>query len=147
YYGILYAGATVVPLNVTLRRREVEYQLDDSGAKLLFVWQDFLEEAAGAFEQAEQCEHLVVVEPLPKPSTPSIGESFSALAGAASSKFDMVQTDPEDTAVIMYTSAITGNLRGAQLTHFNMFMNALVVKEYVLHYQPEDAFMAALPLF
>ncbi|MBI2431252.1 MAG: long-chain fatty acid--CoA ligase [Candidatus Hydrogenedentes bacterium] len=147
YYGILYAGATVVPLNVALRRREIEYQLDDSGARLLFVWQDFLEEAAHAFEQAEQCEHLVVVEPLPKPSHPAMGESFAALFAAAAATFDVAQTLPEETAVIMYTSAITGNLRGAELSHCNLYLNALAVKEYVLHYQPEDAFIAALPLF
>ena len=33
YFGILKAGATVVPLNVLLKAREVAYHLDDSGAK------------------------------------------------------------------------------------------------------------------
>lgn len=147
YFGILYAGATVVPLNLALRRRELEYQLDDSGAKVLFVWQDLGEEPVRGFELAEQCTHLISVEAQLEISTPAVGESFMQLVSSSSSRFDMVQTNPEDTAVIMYTSAITGNLRGAQLSHFNMFMNALVVKQYVLNYQPHDAFIAALPLF
>src|SRR5262245_18864238 len=41
YYGILRAGATVLPLNVLFKRREVAYHLGDSGAKLLFAWSSF----------------------------------------------------------------------------------------------------------
>src|SRR5215475_6384001 len=37
YYGILYAGCTVVPLNVLLSAPEVQYHLEDSGAALLFA--------------------------------------------------------------------------------------------------------------
>ena len=39
YYGILKAGATVVPLNVLLKGREVAYHLDDSDAKAYFCFQ------------------------------------------------------------------------------------------------------------
>ena len=45
YYGILRAGGVVVPMNVLLKEREVAYYLGDSGAKLLFAWGDFGEEA------------------------------------------------------------------------------------------------------
>ena len=38
YYGILRAGGLVVPMNVLLKRREVAFYLQDSGAKLLFAW-------------------------------------------------------------------------------------------------------------
>src|SRR6266540_346600 len=49
YYGILRAGAVVVPMNPLLKEREVEYYLGDSGAKLLLAWQDVSAEAeAGA---------------------------------------------------------------------------------------------------
>src|SRR5262245_13861963 len=39
YYGILKAGATVVPLNVLLRPREIAYHLQDSGAKAYFCFE------------------------------------------------------------------------------------------------------------
>src|SRR5690348_4635311 len=39
YYGILKAGATVVPLNVLLKGREVAYHLGDSDAKAYFAFQ------------------------------------------------------------------------------------------------------------
>jgi long-chain acyl-CoA synthetase len=60
YYGALRAGAVVVPMNVLLKRREVAYYLSDSGAKLLFAWEGFAEEAtAGAKQAGAEC---IVVE-------------------------------------------------------------------------------------
>src|SRR4051812_11512324 len=59
YYGILRAGGVVVPMNVLLKAREVDFYLSDSGAKTLFVWNAFADEAPadaivvtpGEFEQ------------------------------------------------------------------------------------------------
>src|SRR3954467_8701981 len=41
YYGALRAGATVVPMNVLLKEREVAYYLRDSGAGVLLAWHAF----------------------------------------------------------------------------------------------------------
>ena len=147
YHGILYTGATVLPMNPTLRRRSIEYQLRDSGAKALFVWQDFAEEAAKAVHAVAACRELVVVEPTLVPSSPEAGDSFVGLLAAAPTGFDMVQTRPEETAVLIYTSALGGRLYGAELSHFNLYDNIFVLSEYVVKYYPDDVFMAALPLF
>ncbi len=45
YYGVLRAGGIVVPMNVLLKKREVAFYLEDSGAKLLFAWEGFAEDA------------------------------------------------------------------------------------------------------
>src|SRR6187200_1524221 len=45
YYGVLRAGGVVVPMNVLLKRREIAFYLEDSGAKLLLAWHGFGEEA------------------------------------------------------------------------------------------------------
>ena len=45
YYGVLRAGGIVVPMNVLLKRREIAYYLEDSGAKVLLAWQGFCGEA------------------------------------------------------------------------------------------------------
>src|SRR3984957_16683495 len=52
YYGVLRAGAVVVPMNVLLKTREVTYYLTDSGAKLLFAWDGFAEAAQAGAEAA-----------------------------------------------------------------------------------------------
>ena len=46
YYGILRAGGVVVPMNVLLKAREVEFGLTDSAAGRLFVWHGFADTAA-----------------------------------------------------------------------------------------------------
>ena len=45
YYGVLRAGGIVVPMNVLLKRREIAFYLEDSGAKLLLAWHGFVDEA------------------------------------------------------------------------------------------------------
>src|SRR5947207_1899290 len=61
YYGVLRAGAIVVPMNVLLKRREVAFYLQDSGAKLLLAWEGFAEDAqAGAEEVGAEC---ILVKP------------------------------------------------------------------------------------
>ena len=45
YYGILRAGGVVVPMNPLLKGREVKFYLEDPGAKIMFAWHDFAEEA------------------------------------------------------------------------------------------------------
>src|SRR5215475_5710910 len=61
YYGVLRAGGVIVPMNVLLKRREVAFYLSDSGAKLLFAWEGFADDAkAGAQEAGAEC---LVVKP------------------------------------------------------------------------------------
>src|ERR1700709_2653599 len=61
YYGILRAGGVVVPMNVLLKKREVGFYLKDPGAKLLFAWPGFAEDAqAGADQTGAEC---LLVEP------------------------------------------------------------------------------------
>src|SRR6187200_804590 len=61
YYGVLRAGGVVVPMNVLLKRREIAFYLEDSGAKLLLAWHGFGEEAREGAADAEA--ELIEVEP------------------------------------------------------------------------------------
>jgi long-chain acyl-CoA synthetase len=95
YYGILRAGAVVVPMNVLLERREVGYYLDDPGAKLLFAWHGFRDAAeAGAAETGAE---LIVVEP----------GDFERTLGGADPLAEVVDREDDETAVILYTSGTT----------------------------------------
>jgi long-chain acyl-CoA synthetase len=148
YYGILKTGATVVPLNVLLKQNEIQYHLEDSDAKALIVWEGFLGEAAAGFRKAQTCHNLIVV-PAPGGSgeLPEGALSFNQLLADNAPTFDTIQTGPGDTAVILYTSGTTGRPKGAELSHFNMFFNAMVCAEKLLGIEPGDIFLATLPLF
>lgn len=147
YFGTLYAGATILPMNPTMKRRGIAYQLRDSGAKALFAWRDVAEEAAKAVADSPECAALISVEPGLKSETPADGESFLALMASAPPEYDMVRTDPSDTAVLIYTSSYGEGLYGAELTHFNLFNSALIVREHAVNFGPEDRCLSVLPLF
>lgn len=147
YYGILTVGATVVPLNCLLKSGEIQYQLEDSDALVFFAFKNFEEEAVKAFTQTETCHHLVIVSAPTDMEKPPIGEAFMPLFLEAEAEFDMVQTMPETTAVILYTSGTTGAPKGAELTHFNIFFNAFYAKDYILKAKPGDIGIVLLPLF
>ena len=148
YYAILKAGATVVPLNVLFKRHEVEYHLEDSDSVALIVWEGFLGEAAEGFRGAQGCQHLIVAQsPGSSAALPDGALPLSALMADTSPLFDTVQTMPDDTAVILYTSGTTGRPKGAELSHFNMFFNAYIGAEKVLQTGPDEIGLAVLPLF
>ncbi len=148
YYGILKAGATVVPLNVLFKQNEVQYHLEDSDAKALIVWEGFAGEAAPGFQRAQTCHNLIVVQaPGSTNPLPDGALSFNQLMADNAPTFDTVQTQPSDTAVILYTSGTTGRPKGAELSHFNMFFNAMVGVEKLLYVKPDEVGLAVLPLF
>ncbi len=147
YYGILYAGAVALPMNPTLRGREIAYQASDAHAKALFVWKDCVEEAGKALATLPDCQHLVVVEPGLVPKTPAIGESFVALLLASDTDCEIAQTEADETAVIIYTSSLGGKTFGAELSHFNLYSNASSIREHILRFDPGDITLAVLPLF
>ncbi|MFC1820303.1 long-chain fatty acid--CoA ligase [Thermodesulfobacteriota bacterium] len=152
YYGILKAGAVVVPLNVLLKAREIAYHLKDSQAKGYFCFQGtpelaMSEEGYSGFQQADNCNNFWVITADPTSQSPIEGtQTVGQLIAEESPEFDMVQTGPEDSAVILYTSGTTGYPKGAELSHSNMLMNALNVRESE-YLKPDDIQVIVLPLF
>jgi long-chain acyl-CoA synthetase len=146
YYGIVYTGATAVPMNVLLKRREIRHRFEDTGAKVCLALAPMAGEAALAAAETPGVT-FIVVETGPKPEPPEMGHSFLELLADADSSGDMHPTNPDDTAVVLYASATDGVMKGAQLTHFNLFQNALTCKQYALGYYPEDTCITVLPLF
>jgi len=135
YYGVLRMGAVVVPMNVLLKAREVQFYLEDSGAKVLIAWADFEEAALGGAEGAG-AEYVPVKR----------GE-FEKLLGEAEADHDLVDRAGDDTAVILYTSGTTGKPKGAELTHDNLYTNATVSAGTLVEITDEDRLLGALPLF
>jgi long-chain acyl-CoA synthetase len=131
YYGILKVGAAVVPLNVLFAPREVAYHLRDSDAKAVFVFEGTPElpmakTAKIAFDEVESCEHFIVMTANPASESPfAEHKTLSQIIENQSEKFEMFPTKPDDTCAILYTSGTTGQPKGAELTHSNMYLNAV----------------------
>ncbi|RPE37896.1 long-chain acyl-CoA synthetase [Streptomyces sp. Ag109_O5-1] len=135
YYGVLRAGGVVVPMNPLLKAREIDYYLDDSGARLLFAWHDFADEAHEGARRADA--EAVVVGP----------GAFDELLRSATPLDEPTVRQPDDTAVVLYTSGTTGRPKGAELTHANLAQNCHIAATEVFRLTPDDVIFGGLPLF
>src|SRR6516165_2075561 len=134
YYGVLRAGAVVVPMNPLLKAREASYYLGDSGARLIFAWHGFAGEAQAGAQQAGA--EAVVVDPA----------TFPGLVAAAAPDDGVAGREGDDTAVILYTSGTTGTPKGAELTHSNLFKNCTVASR-LFNIGSDAVTLGSLPLF
>lgn len=152
YFGILKAGASVVPLSVLLKRNEIAYHLKDSDAKayFCFVGTEQLpmgEEGYAGFQEADACEHFFMITPKPTDPSPIEGtKTMGMLMANQPPTFATSPTNAEDTAVIIYTSGTTGQPKGAELTHSSLLLNANLCRD-LLGFQQEDISLIVLPLF
>ncbi|MBD3783288.1 MAG: long-chain fatty acid--CoA ligase [Micrococcales bacterium] len=134
YWGILLAGGIVVPMNPLLKAGEIDYFFTDSGAKIAFVWPDFVEEAT---KGAQNSGTRVV-------TTGAMGpEDFEGGSPLA----EPTPREDDDTAIILYTSGTTGRPKGAELTHSNIHLNALRSAKVIQTMTSDDIVMGCLPLF
>ncbi len=137
YFGILYAGCTVVPLNVLLTAPEVTYHLQDSEARLLVAHPLFGDAAREGASEAGVSVIWVGGE----------GDDGLDSLAAQDPTPTLHPTLPTDTAVILYTSGTTGKPKGAELTHANLLLNCTVVVPRLVPIGRDDVALATLPLF
>lgn len=153
YYGILKAGAVVVPLNVLLKGREVAYHLADSEAKAYFCFEGVEGLPMGAeghagFSGTPACEHFFLITADPAAESPIEGvETLGAALRGTATTFDSIGTSGDDPAVLLYTSGTTGQAKGAELSHSNLVLNALAVNQLLENRPALDTHLVVLPLF
>ena len=153
YYGILKAGAVVVPLNILSKGREVAYYLDDADVGIYFCFEGdpelpMIQEAAVGVAAAKRKPELIVLTADPSAPSPLAGtRTFTEAIEGQSATFETVATTETDTAVILYTSGTTGNSKGAALTHANVVFNALTCNRIFESTPATDTHLIAVPLF
>jgi long-chain acyl-CoA synthetase len=134
FYGVLHAGAVVVPIEPLRSAREVAFSLTDTGARLL-VFAPSCRPAATAGAQAA--------------GVPLIGvgkQTLEQLTGDFLGLAWPVTRAGDDDAVILHTSGTTEAPKGAQLTHSNLVNNQAVIARSLLDIGPDDVVLGCLPL-
>jgi long-chain acyl-CoA synthetase len=157
YFGVLKAGATVVPLNILLTEREIAYHLTDCEARAYFCFEGTRELPIGksgraAFEATDTCEHFVLLTADPTATSPEVGtQTLAEFTHRQPGACRSAPTQETDTAVILYTSGTTGQAKGAELTHSNMVQNAMLAPRIFgrasASQHGHDVHLIALPLF
>lgn len=111
-----YVGAISLPMNSMWQTAELEYGLEDSGAKLIFCDQERLDVYGAAWNTWIPKFGLKMIGMY---CTPPGGVSFEAAAasGAARSALPPMIVNQDDYAVLMYTSGTTSNPKGVLSTH------------------------------
>jgi long-chain acyl-CoA synthetase len=145
YFGALKAGMVVLPLNPLLMAPEIEYHLSDSSAAVLIGFEGFHAEAAKACETLGVPLYLVGFgqNPLPE-GVRDFSELMSSVPSVPGG--EVVPLAADDTAVLIYTSGTTGKPKGAELTHFQLYMNCTIAGQ-LFGARPDDVTLAVLPFF
>jgi len=152
YFGILKAGATVVPLSVLLKQDEIKYHLTDSDAAAYFCFTGtadlpMAQMGKAGFDEVGACTNFIEITA--DPTSPPTIDGVTTLGGlmnGQSPTFETSQTSAEDTAVIIYTSGTTGRPKGAELTHSNLMLNSILAAD-LAKLNNEDVTLIVLPLF
>ena len=126
FWATVQQGAVLVGLNGWWTTDEIEYGLQDSGAKVLVADQKRFERIAGSLDTAPDLEHVFLIDCTPA----DVGladdkrlHSYSELTGSPTADFSDADIAEDDAAVIFYTSGTTGRPKGAISTHRSMIAN------------------------
>ncbi|OXM63407.1 MULTISPECIES: long-chain-fatty-acid--CoA ligase [Amycolatopsis] len=144
YFGILKAGLTMVPLNPLLKAAEIAYHLDDSDSRMIIAHAAGAAEVSTALKEVAEV-RAVVVGDLDAGAWSEGTLSFATLLDPADDG-DIFPGAADDTAVLLYTSGTTGRPKGAELSHFQLYMTCTLGSER-FGAEPEDVALAVLPFF
>jgi long-chain acyl-CoA synthetase len=164
YYGLLKAGAVIVPLNPLSAERELEFYLTDSGAEAAITIPLFLNKVA-SLRGKTPLKHIVysrLADFLPFPLNLVQGfreqKLMRGLHGAALVDFKELlkqalrpdwypePVQPDEMAVLIYSGGTTGVAKGIMLSHFDFVANAHQIIAWG-HLTDEQGILAVLPLF
>lgn len=146
HFGVLLAGAMIVPINFRLAAKEVEYILNHSGARFLICDTEFSNLVSPVKDSVETVEHyidVVDVEGFDRLGTTTY-EEF--LEEGSPEDVEWVIDDELDEITINYTSGTTGRPKGVVFTHRGAYLNA-INEVMETHQTPDSVYLWTLPMF
>ena len=142
YFAIPWAGGAFVPLNTRWARAELVHGINDSGARVLIVDDQFAPAAADMGDELTTVRELVYIG---DGLAPAGRNGYEAMIADAAPVADSGRGG-DDMAAIFYTGGTTGRSKGVMLSHRNLTLDALEAQAD-LCYSAADRFLLAAPLF
>lgn len=152
-YACLCAGIIDVAIHATLPAGQIDYLLENSGSRLIFVSTEEqrakIDEIRSKVPALEQV--VVFDEDAATTGSQSLrsllerGEAEERAGKGAGFRERALQADPDDVATILYTSGTTGQPKGVMLTHNNIYSNTRATAD-VLPMGSDDTALSFLPL-
>ena len=140
HFAIPWAGGALVPINTRLSPGEIQYVLEDSGARILFV------DDANAPILDSMPDTVARVTVVSLGDMPRTGmEHYETLIADASPVEDVARHG-DDLAGIFYTGGSTGKSKGVMLSHDNLLVNALNAL-IMFNYDQSTVYLHAAPMF
>jgi len=134
-------GAANAIINFRLAGDEVDYAVNDSGAKLLIVGSELMPLIDKIRDKLTNVEHIVELTP-----DGADGDEYEAMLAAAEPTGRDPEVEPTDVCLVMYSSGTTGHPKGVTLSQANMVAHTLNAHEGWA-FDDGDKNMVSMPLF
>jgi acyl-CoA synthetase (AMP-forming)/AMP-acid ligase II len=134
-------GAANAIINFRLAADELDYVLNDSGAKALIVGKEHKANVDKIRDKLTNVEHVIEVTP-----EGGDGDEYEAMLAAATPTGRGDDVEPDDVCIIMYSSGTTGRPKGVELTQANIIAHTINAHEG-FEFDPGDKNMVSMPLF
>jgi len=134
-------GAANAIINWRSAGDEIDYAVNDSGAKVLFVGRELMPTITAIRDRLPNVEKIIEV-------TPDGGEDdeYEQFLAASTACADGPDVLEDDVCLVMYSSGTTGRPKGVMLTHRNMVQHTINAHDG-WGFEPGDKSMVAMPLF
>ena len=146
YYGVLEAGAILLPLNIRLAAPELTYILNDSGATVLFLEQEFVGLVNSFRQDLRSVRSFHQLDGQPQAEWLSRQTYEHMLVSATPHREELMAFDENAAAEMFYTSGTSASPKGVMLTHRNVYLHAMNLAVYH-HTGYKDVLMHTIPLF
>ncbi len=146
YYGVLEAGAVLLPLNIRLAPQELAYILNDAGARVLFLENEFLNAVDSFRQSVSTVRHFYLLDANPQVPWLLPQNYEDMLAAATPYRADVMQFDENSLAELFYTSGTSANPKGVMLSHRNVYLHGLSVCVN-FHTKADSVDLHTIPLF
>jgi long-chain acyl-CoA synthetase len=141
YFAAVKLGAVAVTLNTSSTSHELSYLLENSDAKMLIAVESTRKRYEEIKDKLSLCKTFVAVDSGDDQNSP-----FKKFLAEGPFSNPSIPIAPDDPAVIIYTSGLTGKPLGAVLTHRNLDSQADLIGTMVRR-TPEDKGLSLIPLF